>query len=583
MAAAELGKGEPKFRSLFDLPFDFFDSCRFLASHPSITPADQPYSLSHPESSATTECGEGEAGTEEPNSKVTEEKGKGTSQRWTCNICRSEFESLEDQRSHFKCDLHRLNVKLSVSGKNIVKEEDVDDRCFDSVFEDLDVSSISGSEDELEEGLFPRVVSSVKKGEGVKQKLYIRLRSGESVSMWRCLILDECEDLSVYYGIANEARIGGSSLLVTEDDLNNRLKCLLREPRDKTNLRIVFLLSGGHFVGCVFDGSSVIAHKTFHRYVVRAKAGKKQSAKDATGKSAHSAGSSLRRYNEAALKKEIQNLLSTWHQYINSSVRIFVHCPSKNRQILFDGGNPQLNIHDRVICHIPLTIHRPTFKEAKRIYQRLTQLSYEVDSFEEFKICKGDEGESSQLCNEPPVSELEVEIPPPQSIPAEGLPNSANVSFSLCENLTTPLHEAAKSGDAQQTLELLEQGCDPCLKDVRGRTPYLLAAEKEVRNVFRRFMASNLDRWDWQAAHVPSPLTKEMEESQACKQAEKEAKRKAKTKELKKLRKAKEKAKAEEAKSQDISTIVSQHQGSVRVTPSIQQQSNILRILELFL
>lgn len=41
----------------------------------------------------------------------------------------------------------------------------------------------------------------------------------------------------------------------------------------------------------------------FCRYVVRAKAGKKQSSKDATGKAAHSAGSALRRYNEAALKK----------------------------------------------------------------------------------------------------------------------------------------------------------------------------------------------------------------------------------------------------------------------------------------
>lgn len=39
------------------------------------------------------------------------------------------------------------------------------------------------------------------------------------------------------------------------------------------------------------------------RYVVRAKAGKKQSSKDASGRAAHSAGASLRRYNELALKK----------------------------------------------------------------------------------------------------------------------------------------------------------------------------------------------------------------------------------------------------------------------------------------
>ena len=39
------------------------------------------------------------------------------------------------------------------------------------------------------------------------------------------------------------------------------------------------------------------------RYVVRAKSGRKQSSKDASGKGVHSAGASLRRHNEFALKK----------------------------------------------------------------------------------------------------------------------------------------------------------------------------------------------------------------------------------------------------------------------------------------
>ncbi|GKB79264.1 hypothetical protein Tco_0946159, partial [Tanacetum coccineum] len=36
-------------------------------------------------------------------------------------------------------------------------------------------------------------------------------------------------------------------------------------PRDKTHFRVMLLASGGHFAGCVFDGNSVVAHKTFHR------------------------------------------------------------------------------------------------------------------------------------------------------------------------------------------------------------------------------------------------------------------------------------------------------------------------------
>lgn len=88
----------------------------------------------------------------------------------------------------------------------------------------------------------------------------------------------------------------------------------------------------------------------------------------------------------------------------------------------------------------------------------------------------------------------------------------------LLQNETTPLHLAAKSGDVTRTLELLEQGLNPCIRDERGKTPYMLAPDKEVRNTFRRFMALNLDKWDWHAANVPSALTKEMEESQAAKQ-----------------------------------------------------------------
>lgn len=46
----------------------------------------------------------------------------------------------------------------------------------------------------------------------------------------------------------------------------------------------------------------VIAHKTFHRYTVRAKRGTAQGLRDGQqGVAPHSAGASLRRYNEAAL------------------------------------------------------------------------------------------------------------------------------------------------------------------------------------------------------------------------------------------------------------------------------------------
>ena len=50
----------------------------------------------------------------------------------------------------------------------------------------------------------------------------------------------------------------------------------------------------------------MVVHKTFHRYVVRAKRGTAQSARDSQGNAPKSAGASLRRYNEAALTQVIQ-------------------------------------------------------------------------------------------------------------------------------------------------------------------------------------------------------------------------------------------------------------------------------------
>ncbi|KAK8964056.1 hypothetical protein KSP40_PGU002473 [Platanthera guangdongensis] len=575
MAAAEKTQREQKFRSLFDLPSDFFESCRLLLFHHSLNiPKEDPSPSPQLGSNGTVAIAEDVSVVEESTLNITKEKVKGSIQRWACNTCKLDFESLQEQRFHFKSDIHRLNIKLSVAGKNIVNEEEFDEQSFDSSFDAFDVSSISGSEDEIENG----VVASLKTREGVKQKLHIRLHSGEIVSVWRTLILDEAEDVTLDDFEVRHAKRDGSALIIGEDELTRRLKDLLSEPRDRTHLRIVLLLTGGHFAGCVFDGNSIIAHKTFHRYVVRAKSGKKQSTKDGTGKSAHSAGSSLRRYNEAALKKEIQDLLVTWKSYINSSQCIFFYAPSRNRQILFDGEKQNICFHDHVFRHIPLTIRRPTLKEAKRVYLCLTQLSSEVDEkgcsqeVPNLHTVEGRRNEQFQVSEL--IENLEVKTSdPPLDSAVEHLPSDlANISLSHSENISTLLHAAAQSGNAPRTLELLEQGCSPCLKDERGRTPYMLATEKEVRNTFRRFMAENLDRWDWQAAHVPSPLTKEVEESQAVKQAEKDAKRKAKAKELKKLRKAKEKAKmqAQETASQDAPTAVPQNHTALRAPPSKQ-------------
>lgn len=78
-------------RSIFDLTADFFDSCR----------------LSNPSETQSTYL-RLEPVEEEAEEKLT--KNGVVLDRWTCNTCKIEFVSLQDQRSHFKSDIHRLNV-----------------------------------------------------------------------------------------------------------------------------------------------------------------------------------------------------------------------------------------------------------------------------------------------------------------------------------------------------------------------------------------------------------------------------------------------------------------------------------------
>lgn len=145
-----------------------------------------------------------------------------------------------------------------------MKEEDFDELTSDS-FKDYDISSVSGSEDEAEKGIFPR--NDTQKGsiESVKQKLFIRLQTGEKISVWKCLLLDESESVSFENDKAVSNDIGGFMRCLRESEVIEKLKFLIHEPRNNTYLRIVLLASGGHFAGCVFDGNLVVAHKTFHR------------------------------------------------------------------------------------------------------------------------------------------------------------------------------------------------------------------------------------------------------------------------------------------------------------------------------
>ena len=155
----------------------------------------------------------------------------------------------------------------------------------------------------------------------------------------------------------------------------------------------------------------------------RAKAGGRQSAKDATGKTIKSAGSALRRHNEvclcqnpcshlyaagrkplsqervylcmlacqsacflswactcsgsfviraqAALTRDIHETMRAWAPQLRHCALIFVHAPSANAAPLFYGEAPPLDRGDPRVRSVPFTTRRPTFSETKLVAQTL--------------------------------------------------------------------------------------------------------------------------------------------------------------------------------------------------------------------
>jgi len=225
-----------------------------------------------------------------------------------------------------------------------------------------------------------------------------------------------------------------------------------------------------------------------------------------------------------ALLQDIQELLTSWKPYFDASSCVFIHAPSSNRQMFYNGEKLLFCDWCSDARNIPVTVRRPTFKEAQRVYGQLTQVAFQVDEREFPDIqklelnesCTGKENTLEESMKEERNPGKATEACERDKISDEQSTSGESDKELVCS--TTPLHEAAKSGNAEEVLDLLEQGLDPTVKDERGKTPYMSATEKEVRNTFRRFMASNLEKWDWHAADVPSALTKEMEESQAARQ-----------------------------------------------------------------
>lgn len=147
-----------------------------------------------------------------------------------------------------------------------MKEDDFDEWASDSLVKDYDISSISGSEDEDDRDSSLRNDMNMELLGSNKKKIFVHLANGEIISIWKSLFIDDNVKIVLEHSKSG-TMLDDILPCVTEREMTAKLRYVIHEPRDKTHFRVMLLASGGHFAGCVFDGNSVVAHKTFHRSV----------------------------------------------------------------------------------------------------------------------------------------------------------------------------------------------------------------------------------------------------------------------------------------------------------------------------
>uniref|UniRef100_H3DGD0 Ankyrin repeat and zinc finger peptidyl tRNA hydrolase 1 n=1 Tax=Tetraodon nigroviridis TaxID=99883 RepID=H3DGD0_TETNG len=590
------------------------------------------------------------------------------SDKMVCLACRCTFTNREDQMEHYKLDWHRFNLKQKLLGASPVSAEE-----FEKKTGAGDLSSISGSESDTEEGADSNHITGTENetlpesGEGSGRpctKILFQNSAGQYLSVHRCILQ------------------GKSAQSDGEQDAGSSLKDI-----NKKTSWVILMTGGGHFVGAVFQGKDVLQHKTFHRYTVRAKRGTAQGLRDSQNRShaPKSAGAALRRYNEAALVKDIQDLLVSWSEHLQEASAVFIRAPSYNKGIFFGGRAAPLDKKDPRIRSIPFATRRATFREAQRVHEVLSTIhvyAKDTDVSAIFspskKVWKKTVKHAAQAKTDPDLDKIhKTELPENRFSPClvaaaehqltseeegdeiqletlevtlgtldlreseicparhqrrrrrkkvsktkagnaeedileattgngtEERPSRTNtgaqkfslkkgaddsVEYSLRDSLFTAckvgdidslhtllqlptqradihqqsvshpsaalgallnepvdssgftlLHVATAAAQKATVRLLMEAGADPACRDNKGRTPYIVAPDKDTRNVFRKYMGDNPDRYDYKKAQVPGALTVEME----SKQLEKK-------KAQKLLRKQRDKEHKEELKKQEL-------------------------------
>lgn len=493
-------------------------------------------------------------------------KKKSISDSLRCNACKKDFGDQHIKRQHYKKDFHTFNVKRNLRGLPPVKEDEfekilqgennnpIDKEHSDSdSTDDEKLGEGSGSSDEDEiyrerEDYLGNIIEneveklSINDDHEDSTAIISHLNTRSAQIYFKSRLLQDSEVFGVY------------KALFTKESLSNPLMSMKdwNEYTDQsTSISALFMIGGGHFAGAIVShqrsnvkGNSrkhdetlqeqavhFIEHKTFHRYTTRRKQGGSQSAMDQAKGKANSAGSSLRRYNESALRIDVQNLLKDWEPYLAKCENIFIRAHNVHDRKIFT-DDKVIGKLDQSLKTFPFTTTRPTIAELKRSWCELTYLKKTVKP-EALLAKKASEVTVEPLGKLQNKKEELLKEKSPEEIHSQEIvallkrgrapllvaylrKHGLSGDFTLkpdSQYATTPtlLHYASQHGLKQMVIILIcNIKCDPCIKNRLGKTAWDLAKGPQTKQSFQiaRHKLGE-DFTNWLDSHVAEPLSRE--------------------------------------------------------------------------
>lgn len=476
-----------------------------------------------------------------------------------CSACHLVFDSCVSQNErnrHYKSDLHRLNLKRSLSGLSPLTDAE-----FEDFLETQSVESISGSEEsdldsdnDIMHDSLPTVFEKLSTGEtpseDANERQVSHLNTHSPFVILKSSMLQSSQGFGAYKAIFDDAALNSGDVVGALRNFNF--------PASKQGKSVLLMIGGGHFAGAVIAHQrvntkgnaknhkesvqsqkvSVIELKTFHRYTTRRKQGGSQSASDNARGKANSAGSSIRRYNEQALKKDVHDLLDSWKEYLSEAQHIFIRANgADNRKTLMGYEGSFLKQGDPRVKSFPFTTKRATLNEVKSSWVKLAYLSViELPKAKKNTVKPHKEekkSKSPELVEEPESDKHSRELVGLLKKSKAPLlinylrANNLDVNLELTPKMQfghapTLLHYASWQGLQHMVRILLTHlKADPTILNVRGKTAYKISNSRDVKGVFQICRKSlGEDYCDWEKAEVGPPKTSEEVAAESAREKE---------------------------------------------------------------